>query len=278
MMRGAIVTILLAACGPGQRDSSIDANGHRDAPGGSPDASTADAAEMVYVYAHSPTALYRVDPDTLAITLVGNFTWPANVIADSMTDLAIDQNGRMIGISYTAVYQVDPATAKCTQLASMLQGGGFNGLSFVPASALGQTGDDVLVATRNGDGLAFQVDPMTGTIMQVGNMGGTFVSSGDLVGVENFGVVQTVPGANGAPDQLVMLTPGTLAATPIGTSNTGFTHIWGVAYWKNKVYGFTAQGEFVLIDTGTGVGSLVSTVAGVQWWGAAVTTVAPIVQ
>ena len=44
---------------------------------------------------------------------------------------------------------------------------------------LGQTGDDILVGTRNSDGKVFRVDPMTGQITQVGDMGASYSSSGD---------------------------------------------------------------------------------------------------
>ena len=204
--------------------------------------------------------------------MVGNFGWPNNG-SDSMTDLAIDKTGLMIGVSFSSVYRVDPTTAQATLLSSSL-GGSFNGLSFVPAAAVGQTGDDVLVGTDNADGKVYRVDPMTGAISQVGNMGGGFTSSGDIVSIANYGTVQTVPGASS--DELAMLAPNTFSATAVGTG-TGFSQIWGIAYWKNKVYGFTAGGDFVLIDPNTGVGTLVQH-SGIAWWGAAVTTLAPVIQ
>lgn len=105
-------------------------------------------------------------------------------------------------------------------------------------------------------------------------MGASFMSSGDLVAVAGFGTVQTVTG-NGA-DKLARLAPQTFAATPIGT-DTGFGMIWGVAYWKNKIYGFTNSGAFILIDPTTGVATLVTN-TGISWYGAAVTTLAPVIQ
>jgi hypothetical protein len=191
-----------------------------------------------------------------------------------MTDIAIDKTGDMIGVSFTSVYRVDPATAKTTLLTSNLQGM-FNGLSFVPASALGETGDDVLVGTRNSDGKVFRVDPNTGATTQIGDMGGSFVSSGDLVAVNGFGTVQTVTGAS--HDKLARLAPQTFTASTIGASDTGYGEIWGLAYWGNKVFGFTNGGAFITIDPATGVATLV-TQNGLQWWGAAVTTLAPVIQ
>ena len=144
----------------------------------------------------------------------------------------------------------------------------------MPAEQLGQTGDDVLVGTRNSDGLVFQINQMNGTIAQVGDMGGSFASSGDLVAVANFGIVQTV--MTSGNDRLVRLAPSTFAATGIGT-DTGFGEIWGVAYWKNKIYGFTNGGAFILIDPNTGIATLVSQTSQ-AWYGAAVTTLAPVIQ
>jgi hypothetical protein len=266
----AIPLALAAACGNPDRRSGdqIDSG-----TSGSDSGQTTDSSQAldVYVYAHSASTLYRVDPDTLAITMVGDFGWPNG--SDQMTDIAIDKTGKMIGVSFGSVYAVDTATAAATLLSSSLDGT-FNGLSFVPATQLGQTGDDVLVGTRNSDGKVFRIDPMTGAATEVGDMGGTFASSGDLVAVSGFGTMQTVTG--GGNDVLARLAPQTFAATAVG-GDTGFGQIWGVAFWKNKVYGFTNGGDFILIDPATGRAQLVSH-NGINWWGAAVTTLAPVIQ
>lgn len=270
------LAILVAACGPSPHGGTgtpdaAGSGGNPDAPPGGPgpDAATGDTA----VYAHTADTLFRVDPDSFAVTQVGAFQWPASVGSDQMTDLAIDKNGRMIGVSYGSVYEVDPLTAKTTLLSSTLQGM-FNGLTFVPADQLGRTGDDVLIGDRNTDGKIFEIDPHTGAATQVGDMGHGYVSSGDLVSIKGFGTVATTGDGLGN-DTLVRLAPITFDATPIG-SDTGQSKIWGVGFWKGKVYGFTDGGAFVLIDTTSGAASPVSS-APDAWWGAAVTTVAPIV-
>ena len=267
--------VVLAACGSNVRPGG---GGFPDGGGGGTDGSgngsgNGSNGEQVYVYAQTASTLYRVDPDSLAITKVGDFAWPASVGSDQMTDIAIDKNGQMIGVSFSRVYRVDPTNAACTLLSPSL-GGSFNGLSFVPATMLGMTGDDVLVGTENNDGKVFKIDPMTGNKTQVGDMGGSFASSGDLVAVEGFGTVQTVTGSSS--DVLATLAPQTFAATAVG-SGTGFGMIWGVAFWKNKIYGFTDGGDFILIDPMTGVASRVTS-TGQEWWGAAVTTLAPVLQ
>ena len=270
---GLLVSILACACGPSSRDPG---NGGGGGGGAQPDASGGGGGggggEQVFVYAHTATTLYKVEPDTLQVQMVGDFNW-GSVISDQMTDIAIDKDGQMIGVSFTRVYRVDPSNAATTLLSSSLSRS-FNGLSFVPADQLGMTGNDVLVGTQSTDGKVFRVDPMTGAATEIGNMGATFTSSGDLVGVAGFGTVQTVPGSSG--DTLARLAPTSFAASAIG-GGTGFSKLYGVAFFKGKVYGFSEEGHFVLIDPGTGAGTMVSN-SGIAWWGAAVTTVAPILQ
>jgi hypothetical protein len=271
MRKLALVAIcVVVACGPARPDG----------PGTADDDPTPDAGDdpppgdpppgQTFVYAHTSSELYKVDPDTLAVTLVGTFAFDSGT--DQITDIAIDKDGLMIGISFGSVYRIDPSNATGTRLSNGLSGL-FNGMSFVPAEALGQTGDDVLVATRNSDGVVWRIDPMTGATTMIGNMGG-FSSSGDLVSVQQLGTLQTADNGIGA-DRLVRLAPGSFQATPIGT-DIGFSDIWGIAFWKDKVFGFTESGQFITIDPTTGVGTLVQG-NGPNWWGAAVTTLAPVV-
>jgi hypothetical protein len=274
MRASAIALVLFVACSPSGRTSPGAGDDTGTAADGGTTGSngmTGSNAGVVYVYAHTPTTLYRVDPDTLAIAEVGDFVWPNG--ADQMTDIAIDKTGQMIDISAGGVYRIDSTNAHATLLSSNLQGL-FNGLSFVPASLVnGGSGDDVLVGTRNDDGAVFRIDPMSGATTQIGNMGGANVSSGDLVAVDGFGIMQTIP-ANGG-DTIATLATGSFIATIVG--DTGYDQIWGLAFWKNKVFGFTNGGAFVTIDPHTGATTLVSN-NGLEWWGAAVTTAAPVIQ
>lgn len=262
------VAISAAACGPAPRGGQPDAAvGSTDGP-----IAGADAALVTAVYAHTASALFKVDPETLAITKVGNFAWSNG--SDQMTDLAIDQSGDMIGISYNAVYRVNPQTAQATRLNANLVGD-FNGLTFVPAALLGMSGGDVLVASRSTDGKIFRVEPQTGTTTVIGQMGGSVSSSGDIVAVVGLGVFLTGDNGGGA-DVLQKLSPPSLVATAVG-SNIGFADLWGLGFWKNKLFGFSSNGDFITIDRVTGRVQLVMN-AGQPWFGAAVSTVAPVVE
>ncbi len=266
-----VVAGAVTACGPVPR-SRVDGAPGDAALGGDSRSGDGPQAPVTSVYAHTASALFRVDPETLSISKVGNFAWSNG--SDEMTDLAIDQTGDMIGISFDSVYRVNPQTAQATRLNNRLTGN-FNGLTFVPAALLNSTGVDILVASRNSDGNIFRVDANTGTTSVIGRMGGSVTSSGDIVAVAGVGVFLTA-NAGGSFDVLQKLTPPALVATAVGSS-TGYAELWGLGFWKNKIFGFANNGDFVLIDRTTGQGQLVMNV-GQPWFGAAVSTVAPVVE
>ncbi len=268
-----IVWILLsvAACAPGVTadpgiagdgaDAAIAPTGP-DAAG--PRADAAPPAEQGYVYAHTNRRLYRVDSTTFAIEEVGPIIFSDGI--NQMTDLAIDRQGNMVGISYRQVYAVDPDTARATLLAELDRP--FNGLSFVPV------GDDEILLGTAQDGTVFRVDPTTGATTEVGNFGGGIGSSGDVVGVFSLGTLATAIRDDWASDHLVRIDPDSGVATDI--ADTGVTHIWGLGFWQDRLYGFAEGGEFVVIDAVTGETELVEE-TGIEWWGAAVTTSAPVI-
>ena len=269
--RGFCLALLAAACGPTPiNNPSI--GGHSDAsvpfppPGLSVDAGAVQPAPNV-VYAHGPDTLFLVDPGTLEVTPVARFTWP--FAPDKMTDIAIDRNGDMIGISFDTVYAVDKSTATCRRLAPLDRQ--FNGLSFVHTDGAEQ---ETLLATAL-DGSVHRLDPETGASTLIGNFGSGYRSSGDMVSVAGFGTVATVKSDFSETDWLVNIDPTTGTATPIG--DTGQKNIWGLGFWGNQVYGFTSEHEFVLVDVRSGAASLVST-GEVAWWGAGVTTSAPVIE
>ncbi|MBI5480410.1 MAG: hypothetical protein HY906_16220 [Deltaproteobacteria bacterium] len=272
-----VVALGAAACGPTSGgDDTGDAGGHDAAADGAvdgwswPDGASPDAPVgfVGAVYAHSSSQLYKIDPDTLDVTLVAAFDWPAG--SDQMTDIALDKDGNMVGISYGTVYSVNKDTAACTRLASLDRS--FNGLSFVPADEVG-TGVEILVGAAL-DGSVYRIDKTTGASSLIGNYGGGMSSSGDIVSVTGFGTVATVKQGLGT-DWLVRVDANTGVATTIG--DTGVADIWGLGFWKDKVYGFTDNYEFVLVDIHTGVAQLVKT-GDVAWWGAGVTTSAPYIE
>lgn len=260
-----------ASGGGDDQGNPIDAAVAADDLTGPPPA--ADLAPPVFhgsVYAQSFSELYRVDSDTLAVMKVGTFTFNGVVGMDVITDIALDRDSNMVGISYEKLYAIDKDTAKCKLLSTI--GLSFNGLTYVPPEEIDPSGGEVLVAA-NGGGDLYRIEPQTGIPTKIGNYGGGLMSSGDLVSVRGFGTVATVKKTETGNDFLVrvdLLHGGT--ATIIG--DTQDTNIFGLGFWGGKIYGFTQEKRFVTIDVNTGLATLVQT-GNVFWWGAGVTTSAP---
>ncbi len=236
-------------------------------------APTGDLAQpfMGAVYAHSASDLYEIDPNTLAISHVGAFDFDGN--DDQMTDIAIDKDGKMVGVSFAAVYSIDPATAKCKQLSSL--GQQFNGLSYVPVDQIdqGQSGAENLVAAST-DGSVWQIDPMTGKSKPLGNYGGNWGSSGDIVAVEGLGALATLTMGGGDTDRLARIDFSALSHANV-VGDTAANELWGLGFWGDRVFAFSQGGQFYTIDVKTGKAHLVQS-TGIEWWGAAVSTSAPV--
>ncbi len=211
------------------------------------------------VYANSPRELYRIDPMTRAVTSVGAFNGPC--AAEPMTDIAIDQSGVLIGVTFDNVYRIDAETAACELLAPLPRD--FNGLSFVPSGD-----EDILVGTTV-MGELYQIDAATGMSNRIARYGGGVQSAGDLVAVRGVGTFAAVRRMSDTTDHLARVDVATGTTTVIG--DTGFFDVFGLGYWNGSVYGFTNSRKFVLIDLTTGAGTLVEQ-GTVTWWGAGVTT------
>jgi hypothetical protein len=256
----------LAACGPSSRGDDAEADG---GPPLTVDAGDSDAPGTAagVIYAHDDTKLYRFDPRTHTIAMVAPFQWPGGNV-DSMTDIAINRDGLMIGISFDKVYRVDPATAACIKLADL--GASFNGLSFIERE-VGQ-GEEELVATTL-DGQLYSLDSATGSSTLIGAFGGGWGSSGDVVSVLGYGTLVTVDDGFGDVS-LATLDPTTGHVTPIG-NGTGAADLWGLAFWGGEIFAFGSDGLISTIDPESGVATPLANV-GISFWGAAVTTIAPI--
>ena len=275
-------TLLLAAvfvagaCGPGSRNpGDPDAPGGRDGNGG--DSSNAD---MSRVYAHSGSKLYRIDTQSLHPVEVGTIT---GLGAMSLTDLAIDKSDHMVGVTLNSLYAINPATGAATLVKALVGSSGYTSLSYVPSNLNDPSSTDILVSA-NDQGDVFQIEPTTGVSTKLGSFGtagaGKVISSGDLIGVRGLGIYATVDVGTQPNDYLASIDPVTWKATPIGTG-TGFNHIFGLGFWAGTIYGFvdngTGSGKIITINPNTGVGTAVDTGA-IQWFGAGVSTDAPILQ
>ncbi len=283
-MRVATLTALLLVCACSAEPttfSSPDASSIRDAVAdvgsdGPPrfgdvaplDRPASDVAPLddVLVYANTASELYRVDPRSFAVSLVGRFTFSDSDQDHQMTDIAVNAAGEIWGITFNAVYRIDAATARCS-LVSPLEGQ-YNGLTFVPVGVLNPSVEVLLAVAGSGD--YYVVNTGNGRVQRLGSYG-AYASSGDLVSIasaETWAIVKVL-----GDDNLARVDLRSGRTTLVGP--TGVDDVWGLGYWRSRLYGFTQGGQFVTLDPATGRATVQST-ASRAWWGAGVTTIAPV--
>lgn len=271
------VAVFGAACGA---SAVADDDDDQPAIDARIDAVTNDAElDFSKVYAHSGSVLYRLDTTTLQPVEIGAF----GTGAESITDIAVDKNDRMLGISLDNIYEINTSTGAATLLTMYTGTANLTSLSFVPLNLQDPNSAERLVAATD-QGTVFEINQQTGAAMQIGTYGtaanGTIRSSGDIVAISGFGILATVTIGDTltAPDYLAQINPTTWAATPLGTGTT-YDKIFGVGFWKGKVYGFVdtnSGGAIVELNPNTGAATPVNT-GTVRWFGAGVTTDAPII-
>lgn len=188
------------------------------------------------VFGHSANTLYRLDPQTKAVTVVGNFSG----CVDDVIDIALDKDSNLFGTTRAGLARIDRANARCTIVAS---GAYPNSLSFVPAGTLDPV-NEVLVGYQGSTYV--RIDTQTGNIRTVGALGGGFQSSGDIVSVIGGKTFLTVNG-NGCGDCLVEVNPSTGALVK-NWGTVDHAAVYGLAFWGGTVFGFNSQGRLFSVD------------------------------
>lgn len=282
------LSLVAAACStPAPRGgfgTEVADGGAADAGDGGPGtgfgANTVDATAPVgeaEVFGHSKDTLYRLDPDTKAVTTIGTL----DGCEGALIDLAADRSGNLVGCTLKALYRVDRESGACTKVAD----GTFpTSLSFVPAGTLDDT-REVLVGYE--DDTYVRIDPATGDKATIETIDGDLISSGDVVSVVNGPTYLTVKprdpknykGPCSDNDCLVEVDPKT-GMVKKSWGPIGHKDVFGLAYWGGKVYGFDKQGS--LFEIAFANGTVETTTIpipdapdGLSFYGAGSTTSAP---
>lgn len=269
--------MLLASLGGGwgaacaKSDGDVDLTGRPDAgpgPFAAVDGAAPPPQASGLVYGHSSTTLYRIETATRNVTEVGFFAGCGHV-----ADIALDETSTIYASTGAELFIVENNTGRCARVA----GGAFpNSLSFVPAGVLGPK--ETLVGFEGGSYV--KIDSASGTTEKIGELGGGFESSGDIVSVKDGKTFVTVKGP-GCADCLVEIDPATGALTK-NWGSLGRTDVFGLAFWGGELYAFTDAGEVVLVtpkDDGTLETkplAVPNAPADLSFRGAGSTTVAPV--
>lgn len=232
-----VTLVTLTACG-----SSVKLGDGPDDTG--PPAATAP------IYVHSADTLYTWDPDDAEPMSVGAFhDRESGEAPGTFADIAIDAAGALYGAVGGALYRIDPTDAATDPWGSLPDGG--TGLTFLPDGRLLVAGA-ALTAVDLDDGATETLYPA-----------GTWSTSGDVVAVPDGTVHWSCAGASG--DDWVVFDPGDGTATRLGA--VGASNLWGVAYARDRLYGFDASGVIWEIDGDTGAGAEVQSTS-VSFYGA----------
>lgn len=192
-------------------------------------AGPATAATVMHVHDSSGN-LGTVDVSTGAVNTIGN-------MGVQLTDIAFDPTGKLYGISFTALYSINPLTAVSTLIGSHGMADG-NALVFGSDGTLYGAG----VNTRQ----LFRLDPGTGAAISLGNMG--HASGGDLAFKD--GRLYLASSAN----QLVQVNPANVPASTV-VGSFGVANVFGLATGSNNVLYAVANTTLYTVDTATGQAS-----------------------
>jgi hypothetical protein len=229
-------------------------------------------AEVNEVWGHSADTLFRLDPKTNAVTEIGKFIACASVI-----DIALDEASTLYAVSLTSLYTVDKTTAQCTELAT---GSYPNSLSFVPKGTVDPSAE-ALVGYEGGDYV--RIDTKTGQKTKIGALGGSLVSSGDIVSVKGGKTYLTVKGGSqcAANDCLVEVDPATGKLVK-NWGSVDHNNVFGLSFWGGSVYGFDDKGNLFEVTFGASTLTVSAITipnkpASLSFWGAGSSTSAPLV-
>jgi hypothetical protein len=222
------------------------------------------------VYAQSAGILYRLDPTSTQVAVVGPFSGGCT----SVIDLAIDSNSNAYVTMTSDLWKLDLTTAACTHISS---GSYPNSLSFVPKGTLDPNAEALVGYVGS---TYIHINTTTGAVTNVGALSGGYTSSGDIVSVINGGTFLTVKGGpHSCSDCLLQVDPKTGdLIQDYGSVN--HSDVFGLAFWAGTAYGFDNAGE--VFSIGWQSGALVTTNIAVpnpppnlSFWGAGSTTAAP---
>jgi len=230
----ATCVVLAVACASSSRDGFSAPSADGGATFATDTGTPSSGPPSGEVYGHSDTVLYVVDTATHEVREVSAFQGCTHV-----ADIALDDSSTIYGSTGAELFLIENNSARCTRIAS----GSFpNSLSFVPAGTL-EAGVEALVGYQGGDYV--RIDPRSGAVTKVGELGGGFESSGDIVSVKDGKSFLTVKGPDCA-DCLVEVDPKTGALVK-NWGSLGHANAYGLAFWGGELYAFTDAGDVVLV-------------------------------
>jgi hypothetical protein len=201
-------------------------------------AAPARAQNRTELYTHDAQGVLAiVDVDSGEVTSIGD-------MGVEMTDIAFAQDGRLFGLSFTTLYEIDRRTAEVTVIGNHGIPGG-NALVFAA--------DGTLYGMGGTSNQLFEVNPETGASSALGDVGA--LSAGDLA---FFGGELYLASLSNELFHIELGPPATGSAV----GPFGFSNVYGLATSDEGVlYGISGTQVFV-VDPATGAGTLSTNYSG----------------
>jgi hypothetical protein len=254
---------------PKSDDPSAPPSGNfGDAP---PSGETPPTEQTSEVFSHSADTLYRIDPTTKAVAVVGRLEG----CTSDLIDIALDADSNLFGTTYDGLWRIDRKSAACTKIA----GGSYpNSLSFVPKGTVDANAEALVGYADNDDYV--RIDTTTGKMTKIGSLGAPGLSSsGDIVSVKDGPTYLSVVG-NQCDDCIVEVNPKTGGVVK-NWGSIGHPAVYGLAFWAGSVYAFDEGGELFEVTFAAGklatkALSIPDAKASLSFLGAGSTTSAPV--
>jgi hypothetical protein len=225
-------------------------------------------AKQNAIYPHTSGELFVWNATATPPTKVGDFDFPDDGLDHTMTDMAIDYDGRLYGVTFGGLYRCMADTAKCNNLASFDEY--FNGMTIVPEGTI-QAAKETIVAISNAGGwYRVEVVGTQAVLTHQGDYGGGYSSAGDAYSIKGVGTWAAVNNGLGGT-LLVQVDPVTGGVIKELGTIPG-ENVYGLAGYSDKVFAFDSSGTIYQGNT-TGAASFqVFLETGYAWYGAAVST------
>ncbi|MFH1807114.1 MAG: MopE-related protein [Pseudomonadota bacterium] len=199
-------------------------------------------------YAVTANQRHRIDPFART-ALYLEVTLPSISIDVALYDIDTDLNGDLIAVTAWSVYRLE-SSGTLTEISNPALPPLPNGLAIDGAGAIHISNSDGV------DSKMMRLNRQTGGLTTLATLS-PYASSGDCVFLDDGTLLMTSPNLSdpiNGEDLLVRVNPTTGVVTEIGPM--GYTDVWGLSAAWGYLFGVTGNGEVLLINPGTGTGTL----------------------
>ena len=199
------------------------------------------------LYASAGSDLWLIDASTGTATYIGPIGFQGTDIAFSGINL--------YGVDFSNFLSINPTTGSGTVI-------GPTGYSDINALAIGLDGV-TYAAGGSGEFLNIENSTGEGSLIGSGSFGPNMGSSGDLAYRKDNVMFASITRTGYTDSWLAVVNMVNGTATPIG--DIGYPDVFGLSFKDDVLYGVTAEGNILRINTSTGAGTSIGSSTAAFW-------------